>query len=125
MTQIGLHVAMNDHYFSEFYAEMFAVVLCLWFIIAVCQIIYSYRAYSKPIQRSTWIVSQMKNIFALGMNNFDQYKDLQLLNFTYHSLVMTIIYSFTIVSSVYYSIDSNNVLIPLLRNRIYKEGKKT
>ena len=53
------------------------------------------------------------------LNNFDQYKDLQLLNFTYHSLVMTLIFSVTIIAPVYWSIYSNNVLIPLLRNRRY------
>ena len=35
MTQIGLQIAMNDHFVSEFYARMFTAVLSLWVSIGI------------------------------------------------------------------------------------------
>ena len=48
-TQIGLKIAINDHFESIFYANLFTLVLNLWFGIALVTTIYSYVSYGKPI----------------------------------------------------------------------------
>ena len=78
-TQVGLKIALNDHFESIFYANLFTLVLNLWFGIALVTIIYSYVSYDKPIKKSGLIggiLSKILMLLLVLLNNFDQYKDL-------------------------------------------------
>lgn len=76
LTPINLQIAVNDYHFSEFFAEMFTIVFAMWMGISLLVIIQAYRTYGERIERKTGIIGKLKNVVTLGMNNFDQFKDL-------------------------------------------------
>ena len=76
MTPISLEIAINNYHLSEFFAEMIMIALSMWIGISLIVAIKAYRTYGMPIERKTGIIGKFKNVMTLGLNNFDQFKDL-------------------------------------------------
>ena len=115
--QVDLKLAVNNHYLSVFYLEMFTYVLLIWNAIGLASLIYAYRSYGKLKKKSVGFTANMICFLFMILNNFDQYKDLQYVIFLEHSLINTIMFSLTIILPIFLNAKLNKSLIPLLRNR--------
>ena len=122
---INLKLAVNNHFLSVFYLQVFTFVLNSWLGIGFAAAISAYRSYGKLNKKSMGFTGNMIRFLFLILNNFDQYKDIQYVVFLPHSWIYTVLFSLTLTIPVILNILSNQSLTALLRNKKFDErGRK-